>query len=282
MQSILTNEKYKGDALLQKRVTVDFLTKKSKVNEGEAPQYYVTGSHPAIIKAEEWDLVQLEIQRREKKNNFSSSIFAEKIICAECGGVYGSKVWHSTDKYRHIVWQCNNKYNGKKCTTPSLRDEDIKRWFSQAFSQYLEERDVVIDNMRHVQSTCLDPAETEKALEETLREMEITEGSLRQCIADNAAATITEEEYRKRYEHLYEKFQRLESEKADLTEKLTGLKTESASFDELITLLENTEGVPIEFNPSVWRIVVEKVLVRKDGTVLFQLAGGREYSFTIY
>ena len=55
--SILTNEKYKGAALLQKRYTVDFLRKKTKVNEGEVPQYYVENSHPAIIEPEEWDRV---------------------------------------------------------------------------------------------------------------------------------------------------------------------------------------------------------------------------------
>ena len=64
--SILSNEKYKGDALLQKTFTIDYLTKKMKVNEGEVPQYYVTGSHPAIIDPKEWDMVQLEMKRREK------------------------------------------------------------------------------------------------------------------------------------------------------------------------------------------------------------------------
>lgn len=51
--SILQNEKYKGDALLQKCFTVDFLSKKKKANEGEVPQYYVENSHPAIIVPEE-------------------------------------------------------------------------------------------------------------------------------------------------------------------------------------------------------------------------------------
>ena len=60
MESILKNEKYKGDALLQKAFTVDFLTKKQKKNEGEVPQYYVENSHPAIIDPAEWKLVQRE------------------------------------------------------------------------------------------------------------------------------------------------------------------------------------------------------------------------------
>lgn len=55
--SILKNEKYKGDALLQKRFIVDFLNKKQKVNEGEVPQYYVQNSHPAIIRPEIFDVV---------------------------------------------------------------------------------------------------------------------------------------------------------------------------------------------------------------------------------
>ena len=59
------NEKYKGDALLQKKFTVDFLTKKQKVNEGEVPQYYVTNSHPAIIEPELFDLVQYELKTRK-------------------------------------------------------------------------------------------------------------------------------------------------------------------------------------------------------------------------
>ena len=66
VENILTNEKYKGDALLQKRFTVDFLTKKQKINEGEVPQYYVANSHPAIIPPEVFDLVQYEVKQRKK------------------------------------------------------------------------------------------------------------------------------------------------------------------------------------------------------------------------
>lgn len=63
VESILTNERYKGDALLQKQFTVDFINKKMKNNEGEVPQYYVTDSHPAIIDRTEWELVQAEMAR---------------------------------------------------------------------------------------------------------------------------------------------------------------------------------------------------------------------------
>ena len=65
INSILTNEKYKGAALLQKKFTVDYLTKKMKLNEGEVPQYYVENSHEAIIPPDEWERVQKELIRRK-------------------------------------------------------------------------------------------------------------------------------------------------------------------------------------------------------------------------
>lgn len=66
VKSILTNEKYKGDALLQKVFTVDYLTKKKKKNEGEVTRYYVEGSHKAIIPPEIWERVQAEFERRRR------------------------------------------------------------------------------------------------------------------------------------------------------------------------------------------------------------------------
>lgn len=98
VKSILTNEKYKGDALLQKSYAVDFLNKKRRKNTGELPQYYVEGSHPAIISPEIFDLVQTELNTRDCARNRRTSIFSSKIICGECGCYYGRKVKNSKSK----------------------------------------------------------------------------------------------------------------------------------------------------------------------------------------
>ena len=82
IESILQNEKYRGDARLQKKFTVDFLQKKMKVNEGEVPQYYVENSHPAIIDPEEWDLVQAEFSRRKALGSRYSA--ASVFSCSLC------------------------------------------------------------------------------------------------------------------------------------------------------------------------------------------------------
>jgi len=135
IKSILKNEKYKGDALLQKGFTVDFLTKKQKINEGEVPQYYVENSHEAIINPQAFELVQQELSKRlQAKGRYSGvDMFSSKIKCGECGCFYGAKLWHSNSKYRRTIYQCNHKFsNNTKCSTPHFNEEEIKQLFVQA------------------------------------------------------------------------------------------------------------------------------------------------------
>ena len=142
ISSILTNEKYKGDALLQKRFTADFLTKELRINNGEVPQYYVEGSHEAIISPEEFDMVQDEMARRKELGRaYSDKAFHSKLICGDCGGFYGRKVWHSTDEYRTVIFQCNRKFKNEiKCTTPRLTKDEIKERFLTAYNELMGKR----------------------------------------------------------------------------------------------------------------------------------------------
>ena len=67
VRRMLSNEKYKGDVLLQKEFTVDYLQKKTKKNEGEVPQYYVEGNHEVIIEPSVHDLVQVGLKNASRK-----------------------------------------------------------------------------------------------------------------------------------------------------------------------------------------------------------------------
>ena len=106
LMSMLENEKYKGDALLQKSYTVDFLTKKRTQNKGEIQMFYVEDDHDAIISKRIWECVQLEVNRRKKyleehgTNSYShrpeSNPFASKIICGDCNKVFARKGWRSS------------------------------------------------------------------------------------------------------------------------------------------------------------------------------------------
>jgi DNA invertase Pin-like site-specific DNA recombinase len=142
--SILTNEKYRGDARLQKGFTVDFLTKKTKKNEGEVPQYYVEGSHPAIVEPEIYDLVQAEIKKRKPAGlrQSAASCFSSKIVCGSCKSYFGYKLWHSTSIYRRTVWRCNHKYkDGCKCHSPHLYEATIQKAFINTFNRLCLERE---------------------------------------------------------------------------------------------------------------------------------------------
>lgn len=146
VRNILTNEKYKGDALLQKTYTVDFLTKKKKRNSGEVPQYYIENNHEPIIDPKTFELAQAERLRRAVRTaqggRYSGkSVFCGRIKCGDCGRFFGSRVWHSNTKYRKIIYQCSGKYKSlNTCFTGHLYEEDIERLFVRAMGVVFERR----------------------------------------------------------------------------------------------------------------------------------------------
>lgn len=128
---------------------MDFLSKKKKVNEGEVPQYYVEHNHDAIIEPAVFEAVQKQMALRCPGKNRQScvSIFSSKIKCGDCGSWYGSKVWHSTSKYRKTIWQCNHKFDGgEECTTLHLDEEAIKELFVKAVNILTTEKDEIAAN----------------------------------------------------------------------------------------------------------------------------------------
>lgn len=134
---MLKNEKYMGDALLQKTYTVDFITKKKVVNHGIVPQYYVEDDHEAIIPKQLFYKVQEEMARRSalyskdgkknKKKGYSSSYaLTGKLICSECGQEFRHVIWTQNGKKRN-VWRCGNRLDhGKKhCKSSKTIDEAV-------------------------------------------------------------------------------------------------------------------------------------------------------------
>lgn len=162
IRGILTNEKYKGDALLQKTYTVDFLTKKRVENNGEVPKYYVEESHPAIIDKEMWEAVQLEMERRRVfaetygvfKLDYATldNPFAGRVICGRCGSPFGRKVWNSTNEIRRrIVWRCNKKYvvKGEKgCQNKHIDDKVLYQTFINTFNAIIENKDYFMERWK--------------------------------------------------------------------------------------------------------------------------------------
>ncbi len=272
VKSILSNEKYKGDALLQKSFTVDFLTKTTKVNEGEVPQYYVQNSHPAIIEPDEFDAVQLEMERRKKIGRPVSchSPFSAKIICGECGGFYGSKVWGSNTKYRRTVWRCNEKYkNDKPCSTPHLTGDEIKQRFLKAFNILMGDRDEVLSNCRLAQEVLCDCSAIETELAELHREIEVVSELTRKSIYENARFAINQDEFYERHKGYMERHRIATERVAELEDQRRNRQNKLLILDRFIREIKTRPFVVEEFDEKLWLAAVEKVTIHRDGHLEF-------------
>lgn len=281
VKSILTNERYKGAALLQKKFTVDFLTKKTKINEGEVPQYYVEDSHPAIIDPTEWDAVQTILSRRVKNGSrhYSDSPFAGKVICGDCGEAFSPKVWHSTDKYRRVVWRCNRKYeSGEKCETPHLTESQLKSLFLRAVSEYFSDRDALIEDLRTTQRFLSDTTFIDADIRELEQELADTADLIRLCVSGNASNALTEAEYRETHARLCGKYEQAELHLRELSQQRKQMQEQEIAIGGLLFEIKELTALPIEFNEKLWNIAVDHVTVYADEHVVFHFRDGKEIS----
>jgi site-specific DNA recombinase len=145
IKSILTNEKYYGAALLQKRFVEDYLTKKARKNIGELPQFFIEDDHAPIVSEE----VFMEVQRRLESETYINPClhaFSNMLICGVCQGKYGSKQASAYKEprpgcVRHTIWYCNHKYSTPhEKTAPTMANEVARHLFGKAVLQLWSER----------------------------------------------------------------------------------------------------------------------------------------------
>ena len=277
--SILQNEKYKGDAVLQKRFTVDFLTKTTKVNEGEVPQYYVENSHPAIIEPEVFDMVQAEIKRRKPIGRQQSGVgcFSGKIICGECGGFYGSKVWHSTSKYRRTVWQCNNKFkNETHCKTPHLSEEVLQRIFVEAFNRVIEDKDRIIGDFDAIIEVLTDISSLDKESTKLRDECAVVMELIRKCVEENAHSATDQSEYQERYNELVDRYETAKRRLDAIADEKQARAAKRESISRFLTDLKRLDGLLAEFDEELWYATVDTMTVRLECEAIVTFKNGTE------
>ncbi len=164
VRSILSNEKYMGDALINKTYTVDFLSKKVKANNGERPKYYVENNHPAIIDRNTFNKAQEELARRSGKRKVKcvgtkteqgkySSKYAltELLICGECGTPYRRCTWTTREKTKKVVWRCISRldYGKKYCKhSPSIEESVLQNAIMDAIMKMAKENAEVLKTLK--------------------------------------------------------------------------------------------------------------------------------------
>ena len=283
IKAILTNEKYKGDALLQKVYVENYLDHKSVKNNGVLPKYYVENSHPAIIDKDVWEMVQVELDRRQKIGIAYSSndIFATKLICEDCGGFYGRKVWHSNDLHRKVIYQCNQKFNYQKknnvCSTPHLTEDEIIQKYLLAYNQIMSLKDKVLEDLKEVADILADESvidEKLKQLNENTEELEM----LMKGLVEKRTKTmeISDDEFISKYESYEEKFN-------NIVEKINSLKKEKELKKgkknwilSIVAALSKEPNKILKWNKETWMLMVESGIVHNDKTITFKFYSGHE------
>ena len=264
VKSILSNEKYRGDALLQKTFTVDFLTKKAKVNEGEAPQYYVENSHPAIVSAEVFELVQAELAKRRQRGGRTSAVtpFSGRLVCGECGAYFGSKVWHSTDAYRSVIYRCNRKYEkkGAPCPSPHVREEELRTAFEKALGMLLERRSEIFSAYETIIANLTDTAQLDRELERAQARLDEAHQEMERMARRNAEIAQDQEEYNRAFDALSAKCSALKEKIGALKAQLAAKAGRRRKLEAFMAQLREKEALA-PFDERTFAAMVDHIVV---------------------
>lgn len=263
MRSILSNEKYKGDALLQKTFTADFLTKRIEVNEGEVPQYYLTSNHEPIIEPRVWDQVHYELATRHGNIKTSKvGLFSTRLKCGECGAWYGRKTWASTTKYKYMVWRCNAKYDhDQPCKTATQRDEQIQDAFLQALNQ-LSKQHRGQNRLPQTITGTFDTASLEAestSLDEKIRDLA---DQIEELIAENQRVAPDQDLFQARYTALDAKCQKTVARKQAIDAEIAARQ---AKLTAIKTAYKQLADKPVErLQPSQRTALIDHAVVRES------------------
>lgn len=278
--SILTNEKYKGDALLQKTYTENYLDHTIVKNTGQIPQYYVENNHPVIIDRDTWEQVQLEIERRDKlgAHYSSSDVFASKLICEDCGGFYGKKKWHTNTKYERFIYQCNSKFHkGKdKCKTPHLNEDDIKKKFIKAYNLMAADKKQVISDTEDIIKLLTDTTKIDSEITKIDDEMLVITELVNKLVKENSKTDTDIETYNKKYEKLSARYDKLQVQLDELISEKKLKQGQKQKINTFIKNLKESEDELAEWNERIWMLMVESAVVHRDSSITFRYRNSEE------
>lgn len=266
VQKILQNEKYIGDALLQKTYTVDFLTKKRVKNEGIVPQYYVENNHEAIIPRELYLQVQEEMKRRSllfkgkdgRKRIYSSKYALSSItFCSDCGDIYRRTYWNNRGK-KSTVWRCVTRLEEgpKGCTSRTISEEDLHAAVAEAFNQVLNGGESMIAILReNIESVvCMS---NEQAIANIDKQMEEKQMEL-----------ISYANSGKDYENLADEIQALSERKQTILTEEAESQGEKDRITEMMEFIENHADQSLDYDEELVSLLVEKATIFENNLVV--------------
>ena len=289
LHSILTNERYMGDAIINKTYTVDCISKKKKRNNGERAKYYVENNHPAIIDRAIFGKVQEEIARRSglrkvkqvgtktELGKYSSKYaLTELLVCGECGTPYRRCTWTSCGNKR-IVWRCISRldYGKKHChDSPTMGEEELHRAIMSAIQTVAMQNSKLLQTLKnHIAMTVKCNDSEDKELEIKVRLAEINEEfqkAMSMVSIDDDNNVIIEQK-------LTELIMEKELLNKELAKYSSDHKTTAQSkINEIARLTDILENQPLQFNDELVRQMLQCIVVENKERIKVIFNDGTE------
>ena len=290
IDSILTNEKYCGDVLLQKTYIDDCINKKVKKNTGQLPMYLVQNHHEGIISRETFDAAQAELARRSagkspsKKNaptgrsRYSSKYaLLDRLYCGECGTRYQRCTWRNRDGSKRIVWRCVSRvdYGNKYChDSPTLDEEPLHRAILAAINSTVKGKDSIIYNLKSAMEKELAPAAGQQlSLSEIDNRLEQLNTEFSKVPAE-ASESGDQAAYSDRFREIMQKQTALKSQRDEIQWLLAESGNATAHIEQCRQAAETTPSAITEWDDALIRQVVESVTAETGNEIIVALKSG--------
>lgn len=287
VQSILTNEKYKGDALLQKTYVVDCISKKSKKNNGELPMYYVENNHPAIIERSMFDKAQEEISRRNSKRKVkqkgtktelgkysSKYALSELLFCGNCGTPYRRVTWTNRGK-KKVVWRCISRldYGTKYCKdSPSLEESALQNAIAEAITQKAKSEGADVSRLKSHMQIYYDRQDASSIIAKKNRLNELKQSIEQLTNMDNEAAQNGD--FDSQFKQLYTEMYSLKDELDEIEKQQARLSKSSDTLNEVAVIIEGLKNHPVEYDDQAVRQLISCIKVISSDQIEIQFKDG--------
>lgn len=289
IQRILTNEKYMGDAILQKTYVTDCITKKTRKNNGELPMYLVKNHHEPIISRADFNRVREEMARRSAKRSIADKLtkteqgkysakyaLSELLICGECGSHYRRVTW-TAKSFKEIKWRCINRiqYGKKKChSSPTVDEQPLHKAIVSAINEFCEVKDDVAKALCESITEVLDLnlSGSVQAAQQRIDELAHNIDELIKLATVPETAQSAMSDIEKFSEEMKTLREFIETEKAKQMTAQRG----SAELDAILERLENEDFTMTEYDDVAVRQLIEKITVESKDTITVTFKGGFE------
>ena len=237
---------------------------------GEIPQYYVEDNHEPIVSKELFEIVQNEIEKRTKGNRYSGvGLFSSKIKCGECGSWYGSKVWHSTDKYKKTIYRCNHKYGkGKVCETPHVTEEEIKDVIVKAINQVIRNKKEIIESIETIIKKLCNTSKLEKERKEISDELNVVAEMQQDLLEKNTKTIQNQEKYNVEYDKITKRYNETKTQYDEICEKISKQLARKEQLMYYLNSFKKQKGLLKEFDVALFVGLIDYIEVHKNKKIV--------------